>query len=88
MLVVAKISLAAPVTSEQAVKIYLQDCAVCHGEKGDSDTGSRFSLRPPPRDFTTAGAAAELTRERMIRSVTFAGMFTVPNWLVTSTRFP
>lgn len=50
--------------------LYLENCAVCHGEKGDGMTRARRGLNPPPRDFTTPLAKAELSRERMIQSVT------------------
>jgi len=51
-------------------KIYLENCSICHGDRGDGDTRVRGSLRPPPRNFTTESAARELSRERMISSVT------------------
>lgn len=50
--------------------VYSQYCVVCHGEKGDGDTRVRRGLSAPPRDFTTAQARQELSRERMINSVT------------------
>lgn len=60
---------AAPVSMAEAGRIYSENCAVCHGDRGDGQTRARFGLNPKPRDFTTAGAAAELNRERMITSV-------------------
>ncbi len=51
-------------------KIYAENCAICHGDSGDGNTRAQSSLRPPPRNFTTVAAALELTRERMIHSVT------------------
>lgn len=53
-----------------AAAIYTQNCAICHGDNGDGKTAAESGLRPPPRDFTTIEAALELTRERMISSVT------------------
>lgn len=50
--------------------IYLKNCSICHGDKGDAQTRARSGMRPKPRDFTTAEAAMELTRDRMILSVT------------------
>lgn len=50
--------------------LYARHCAVCHGDRGGGATWGRQSLDPPPRDFTTAMARRELTRERMIVSVT------------------
>lgn len=49
--------------------IYQQYCAVCHGERGDGQTRARRGLNPPPRDFTTPLARAELSRERMLAAV-------------------
>jgi cytochrome c oxidase cbb3-type subunit III len=48
--------------------LYMQACAMCHGDTGTRATSGR--MQPPPRDFTLPDAAAELTRERMIASVT------------------
>ncbi len=50
--------------------LYHNYCSVCHGDKGDGQSHARSSLNPPPRDFTAPEVAAELTRERMINSVT------------------
>lgn len=51
--------------------VYAEYCSVCHGERGDGNSRAKGSLVPAPRDFTTALARTELTRERMVRSVTF-----------------
>lgn len=51
-------------------KIYHNYCSVCHGDRGDAQTRARNSLTPPPRNFTSAEETAQLTRERMINSVT------------------
>lgn len=48
--------------------LYMQNCAMCHGETGTRATTGR--MQPPPRDFTAPGIAVELTRKRMIASVT------------------
>ena len=47
--------------------IYQESCSVCHGDKGDGRSRASNSLFPPPRNFTTA---SDLTRERMILTVT------------------
>lgn len=53
----------------QGADVYAEHCAVCHGDKGDAMTRARRGLNPPPRDFTTEVARAQLSRERMINSV-------------------
>src|SRR3569623_397168 len=62
---------AAPVAlAADGAKVYAEFCVVCHGEKGDGNTRLRRGLTTPPRDFTSAAARRELSRERMINSVT------------------
>lgn len=48
--------------------LYMQVCAVCHGERGKREIWG--NMGPPPPDFTSVQVASELTRERMIASVT------------------
>ena len=50
--------------------IFKHYCSVCHGDKGNGQSRARGSFAVPPRDYTTPEAAIELTRERMIHSVT------------------
>ncbi|MBL1277501.1 MAG: c-type cytochrome [Ectothiorhodospiraceae bacterium] len=57
-------------TNKSIAALYLKNCAICHGDSGDAKTRARSGMSPKPRDFTTAQAAIELTRERMIKSVT------------------
>lgn len=49
--------------------LYHNYCSVCHGDAGDGNSRARGGLNPPPRDFTSAKSAQELTRERMIAAV-------------------
>jgi len=63
-------SLAAQAESIDAARIYTENCAICHGDKGDANTAAQNGLTPPPRNFTTTEAAMELSRERMIYAVT------------------
>jgi mono/diheme cytochrome c family protein len=63
----APASAAQPASSHE--QIFIRNCAVCHGEKGDGMSRAQTGLNPPPRDFTTARSAQELDRERMIESV-------------------
>jgi len=50
--------------------LYHNYCSVCHGDRGDGQSRARNSLVPPPKDFTSAAAIAELTRDRMIAATT------------------
>jgi mono/diheme cytochrome c family protein len=61
---------AAAAGASEAQRLYQHNCAACHGEQGDGKSRAQFGLNPPPRDFTTAAAWQELSRERMILSVT------------------
>ncbi|NOX75572.1 MAG: c-type cytochrome [Gammaproteobacteria bacterium] len=58
-------------TKEQSIpKLYQKYCSICHGDKGNAQTRARSGMTPKPRDFSSAKAAIELTRERMIKAVT------------------
>lgn len=65
-------AVSAPLLAEavpDGAALYQQHCSVCHGERGDGQTRARRGLNPPPRDFTTPLARAELSRERMLAAV-------------------
>ena len=49
----------------QGAQLYLDNCAVCHGDKGAGSVWASSSMKPPPRDFSTA----VLSRQRMLASV-------------------
>lgn len=51
--------------------VYSKNCSVCHGERGDGHSRAQNSLNPPPRDFTAPAARAELSEQRMLKSVTY-----------------
>jgi polyferredoxin/mono/diheme cytochrome c family protein len=51
-------------------RIFSENCSVCHGDKGDKGMYATTGLNPPPRNFTDDMAREELSRERMIYSVT------------------
>jgi mono/diheme cytochrome c family protein len=50
--------------------IYQKRCKVCHGVQGNAKSFAANALHPPPRNFTSAKSKRELTRPRMISSVT------------------
>jgi len=51
-------------------QIYARVCSVCHGDRGAGSMWASANLRPAPRDFASAQAKAELTRDRMLAAVT------------------
>lgn len=55
--------------SDRGRKIYARVCSVCHGERGNGSMWASANLRPAPRDFTTAEAKADLSREKMLAAV-------------------
>ena len=65
---------AAPITTSEAKEgaaIFKDYCSVCHGERGDGKSRAQGGLFPKPRNFTRIEAAKELSRSRMIFSVTY-----------------
>jgi len=60
-----------PGETRPGATIFHNYCSVCHGDKGDGQARARNGLVPPPRDYTSPEAAVELSRERMISSVTY-----------------
>ncbi len=61
---------AAPLADDESLRIYRESCSVCHGDDGKGAVWGQNSLSTAPRDFTTEQARTELTRDRMIKSVT------------------
>jgi mono/diheme cytochrome c family protein len=69
-LYIAISSAAAADENIDAATIYAESCSVCHGDDGRGAVWGQASLATPPRNFRTAESRRELTRERMIASVT------------------
>ncbi|MDR2877948.1 MAG: c-type cytochrome [Chromatiales bacterium] len=65
------VSVAAMAPSSSYEQIYISYCSVCHGDHGDGQSRAQTGLNPPPRNFTSPQAVRELSRERMLHSVTF-----------------
>lgn len=57
-------------TKTTAADLFHDNCSVCHGDKGAGAVWGGNLLRTPPRNFTIAHVNSELSRERMIASVT------------------
>jgi mono/diheme cytochrome c family protein len=51
---VPKERLAATEARERGRRLFLQHCALCHGERADGRGVRREGLSTPPRDFTSA----------------------------------
>ena len=66
----AKPAAAAASSITEHARIYAETCSVCHGDDGKGAKWGQESLSVKPRDFTTPQSRAELTRDRMIVSVT------------------
>lgn len=55
----------------EGASLYAANCSVCHGDQGQSAMWAANNMQPVPRDFTSERASRELSRGRMIQSVTF-----------------
>jgi mono/diheme cytochrome c family protein len=49
--------------------LYHNYCSVCHGDKGDGKSRATGALSTVPRDFTSADAKRELSRERIATAI-------------------
>jgi len=54
-----------------ARRIYDETCSVCHGDDGGGAVWGQTSLSVPPRNFRSEQSRRQLSRERMIASVTY-----------------
>ncbi|NGZ05975.1 MAG: c-type cytochrome [Magnetococcales bacterium] len=65
----------------QGQQIYAKNCSVCHGDRGDTAVWAQSGLTPAPRNFTTDTARKELSKDRMIFSITYGRSETaMPAW--------
>ena len=55
--------------NDETARLYAETCSVCHGEKGDGQSHANAGLKPPPKDFTTASAKEQLTREYIVQAI-------------------
>lgn len=61
--------LASPQAQERGRRLFLEHCALCHGERADGHGVRRENLSTPPRDFTDANAKATLSPRRMFFAI-------------------
>lgn len=59
------------ITATEGSQIYADYCSVCHGDSGKGAVWATSGLSPRPIDFTQKKSQELLTRERMIRSVSY-----------------
>lgn len=59
-----------PLAADESLRVYQESCSVCHGDDGKGAVWGQNSLSTTPRDFTSAQSRVDLTRDRMIMSVT------------------
>lgn len=58
-------------STDRGKQLYVKHCSACHGDNGNTAVWARNGLNPPPRNFTSAASREELSRERMLTSVTY-----------------
>lgn len=63
-------------------KIYLQNCATCHGKTGLADGPTGKVLNPKPRDFTKAQFKYAKTDAELVKFIQ-AGKGAMPGWKST-----
>ncbi|MCF6218988.1 MAG: c-type cytochrome [Gammaproteobacteria bacterium] len=56
---------------EAGEKTYMDNCSVCHGDFGETGVWTRSNMATAPRNFTTDRTKGELSRKRMIESITY-----------------
>ena len=50
--------------------LYMDNCSVCHGDFGETGVWTRANMATAPRNFTSDRTKGELSRMRMIESIT------------------
>jgi c(7)-type cytochrome triheme protein len=77
---------ASPELLERGKNLYLQDCAICHGDKGDGNGPSAGGLDPRPRDFTAGKFKFRSTSSSSLP--TDFDIFRTITWGVPGTSMP
>lgn len=72
---VAKAKAALPenlrLTLDSGEELYMDNCSVCHGDFGETGVWTRSNMSTAPRNFTTDRTKGELSRKRMVESITY-----------------
>ena len=84
----ARAGAATPAALETGKQVYTQNCAQCHGEKGDGQGAGALHLQPRPRDFTAGKfklrttASGQLPTDDDLKRVVRLGMpyTSMPAW--------
>ncbi len=58
-------------TLDSGEKLYMDNCSVCHGDFGETGVWTRANMSTAPRNFTTDRTKGELSRKRMVDSITY-----------------
>lgn len=58
-------------SAEVPRRLYAENCSVCHGDDGRGAKWTQRNMNPPPRNFTAVGASQALSRDYMLRTVSF-----------------
>ena len=61
--------LASATARERGRRLFLENCALCHGERADGRGVRREGLSTPPRDFTDPSAREKSSPRRMFFAI-------------------
>lgn len=66
---VSEAQLASPDARQHGRALFVQHCALCHGERGDGQGLRKEGLSRPPRDFTNPGWRASTSPRRVFFAI-------------------
>ena len=58
-----------PAARQRGRQLFLQDCALCHGERGDGQGARRSAFQTPPRDLTNEAWQRSTSPPRVFRAI-------------------
>jgi high-affinity iron transporter len=68
-MVVPEAALSDPAVRARGRTLFLEHCALCHGDRGDGHGVRREGLSQPPRDFTSAAWRASTSPRRVFFAI-------------------